>query len=49
MLANAGVSQEVRMRMTGHSTTEINAVYTHHEIGSLREAIELIPRLKDEG
>jgi integrase len=44
-LANAGVSQELRQKLTGHSSAEINAHYTHHEIETLRRAVEAIPRL----
>lgn len=36
---SAGVSQERRMRITGHSTTKSNDVYTHTEVGLLREAL----------
>jgi len=44
-LANAGVSQELRQKLTGHASAEINAHYTHHEIETLRRAVEAIPRL----
>jgi hypothetical protein len=42
-LANAGISQEVRMKLTGHSTASINTQYTHHELAPLRSAIERLP------
>jgi len=42
-MANAGVSQEVRMKLTGHADTATNAGYTHHELEPLRKAIESIP------
>src|SRR5262249_11894870 len=45
ILANAGVSQELRQQLTGHSSLEENKRYTHHEIATLRSAIEKIPRL----
>ena len=42
-MANAGISQEVRMKLTGHADTATNAGYTHHELEPLRKAIESIP------
>jgi integrase len=47
-MANAEISQEVRMRLTGHSSSEMNKTYTHHELEPLRVAIEAIPCLKVE-
>jgi len=44
-MANAGVSQEVRQKLTGHSSAEMNAQYTHHELEPLRAAVALIPSL----
>ncbi len=44
-MANAGVAQEVRQKLTGHTSPEMNKIYTHHEIASLRAAIALIPRI----
>jgi integrase len=44
-LANAGVSQELRQKLTGHASAEINDHYTHHEVETLRRAVEAIPRL----
>jgi integrase len=44
-MANAGVAQEIRQKLTGHSSAEINKVYTHHELESLRAAIAVIPRI----
>lgn len=44
-LANAGVSQEVRMKLTGHKTAAVNANYTHHELETLRAAIGKLPGL----
>jgi len=43
MLANAGVAQEIRQKLTGHSSAEMNALYTHHEMEVLREATEKLP------
>ena len=42
-MANAGVSQEVRQRLTGHASAEMNKLYTHHELAPLRAAISAIP------
>ena len=42
-MANAGVSQEVRMKLTGHMSAAMNTGYTHHEIEPLRAAIAAIP------
>jgi integrase len=44
-LANAGVSPEIRMKLTGHSSAEMNKGYTHHELEPLRVAIASIPRI----
>jgi integrase len=42
-MANAGVSSEVRQKLTGHASAKMNAQYTHHEIEELRSAVALIP------
>ena len=44
-LANAGVSQEIRQKLTGHATAAMNARYTHYEVEPLRTAVEKLPRL----
>jgi integrase len=44
-MANAGVSQEIRMKLSGHVSPEMNKGYTHHELQPLRAAIELIPAI----
>jgi integrase len=44
-LANAGVSSELRRKLSGHSTEESHAVYTHHELETIRQAVAAIPRL----
>lgn len=38
-LANAGVPEEIRMKLTGHTTRDIHTRYTHHELESLKNAI----------
>jgi integrase len=45
-LSNAGVSQSLRMAMTGHTAASINDRYTHSEMESLRAAVSLMPSLK---
>ncbi len=44
-LANAGVAEELRMRLTGHTTKAVHRGYTHHEIESLRSAVGKLPAL----
>jgi integrase len=45
VLTNSGVPQELRMKLTGHSSAEMNAVYSHHELATIRGALEHLPRL----
>jgi hypothetical protein len=45
-MANAGVPVEVRQKFTGHASAEMNQHYTHHEIATLRAAVEKVPTLK---
>jgi integrase len=45
LLTNSGVPQELRMKLTGHSSVEMNAVYSHHELTLIRGALEHLPRL----
>jgi integrase len=45
-MANAGISQEVRQKLTGHTSAETNKVYTHHELEALRAAVSVIPSLR---
>jgi hypothetical protein len=44
-MANAGVPVEVRQKFTGHTSAEMNQHYTHHEIATLRAAVEKLPTL----
>jgi len=44
-LANAGIAQDVRQKLTGHESPEMNKRYTHHELEPLRAAIARIPTL----
>jgi integrase len=45
-LRNAGVSEEDRMALTGHSTRESHAIYSHEDESALRDAIAKLPSLK---
>ena len=42
-MANAGVSEEVRMLLTGHSTRRAHKTYTHHEEDQVWAAIATVP------
>jgi integrase len=45
LLAGADVAQETRMKLTGHSSREMNDIYTHSDVQSLRNAMEKMPHL----
>jgi integrase len=45
IMANAGVPVEVRQKFTGHASAEMNQHYTHHEIATLRAAVEKLPAI----
>ena len=47
-LANAGVSQELRQKLTGHASEAMNTLYTHHELQTIRNAVTSLPRLPKE-
>jgi integrase len=44
-LANARISSDVRMKLTGHKSAKIHQRYTHMELAGLRQAIAALPRL----
>ena len=44
-MADAGVSQEIRMKLTGHSSFSMNDRYTHHSLKPLEEAVSHLPAL----
>ena len=44
-MANAGVSQEIRQKLTGHASADMNKLYTHHELEPLRAAIAMLPNV----
>ena len=45
ILANAGVSEELRMLLTGHTEREAHKRYTHHDLERLRDAVAVLPRV----
>jgi integrase len=45
ILANAGVPEETRMLLTGHTERATHQRYTHHELQRLRDAVAVLPRL----
>jgi len=45
-LANADVAQEIRQKLTGHASAQMNEVYTHRELEPLRKAIAKLPRIR---
>jgi site-specific recombinase XerD len=44
-LANAGVGVEMRQELIGHSSLEMNKIYSHPDIEVKRKAILLLPRI----
>jgi len=46
-LANAGINQEIRMKLTGHSSAMMNNRYTHHDMRPLQNAINSLPELTE--
>jgi integrase len=44
-LANARISADVRMLLTGHQSLDVHQRYTHMQLKGLREAIAALPRL----
>ncbi|MDB4797178.1 tyrosine-type recombinase/integrase [bacterium] len=45
ILANKDVAGEIRRKLTGHTSDEMNQKYTHLELERLREAVSVIPDL----
>jgi integrase len=43
-LANAGISEEVRMKLTGHSSKPVHQNYTHLELDTLKNAISALDK-----
>ena len=45
-MANAGVAQEVRQKLTGHRDADTNKLYTHLDLPALKTAVESVPSVK---
>ena len=45
LLANAGIAEETRMALTGHTTRQMQQHYTHRELQILRDAVAVLPRV----
>jgi integrase len=45
ILANAGVSEERRMALTGHKSRDMHQRYSHHELEQLQKDVALLPSL----
>ena len=45
MMAEAGVSQELRREILGHTSDAMNDIYTHLTDGSLKRAVDALPSL----
>ncbi len=45
VLANAGIHEEIRQKLTGHKDKDTHKIYTHHDFPSLRDAVVKIPSL----
>ena len=43
VLANAGVAEETRMKLTGHSSKMMNQNYTHLQMATLKTAVNTLP------
>jgi integrase len=48
-LANAGVSQEIRRKLTGHSSDAVNTGYTHLDLENLKAAVDALPHVRSNG
>jgi len=42
-MANAGVSPELRMMLTGHKSQDMNKIYTHLQMATLQKAVNAVP------
>lgn len=45
MMANAGVPEELRRKVTLHASGDVHAKYTHHEAATLRGAMDKLPKI----
>jgi hypothetical protein len=44
-MANAGISADVRMKLSGHKSIDVHRSYTHIELAPLKAAITALPSL----
>jgi hypothetical protein len=44
-MANAGIPQEIRQKLTGHKDKDTNTRYTHLDFPALKAAVETVPSL----
>jgi site-specific recombinase XerD len=44
-MANAGIAQEIRQRLTGHASKAVNDIYTHTELETLQRAVAAVPTI----
>jgi integrase len=47
VMANAGIPDEVRQKLTGHASPAVHKRYTHLELQPLKTAIQALPMLKE--
>lgn len=47
ILANSGVAEDVRMRLSGHTTRSVHQKYTHHDLEVFKAAIGTLPPVAD--
>jgi integrase len=47
LMANDGTSQEIRRRLVGHASKEMNDIYTHFEPETVRRVIDSIPSIPE--
>jgi len=45
ILANSGVSEELRMTLVGHTSKTIHRQYSHHDLERLSAAVNVLPRV----
>jgi integrase len=45
-LANAGIHPDIRQKLAGHADERVHQTYSHHEIETLRQAVEKLPPLR---
>jgi integrase len=45
ILANSGVPEETRMALTGHTSRQMNQVYTHRQLQTYVDAVATLPRI----